>query len=59
MGKHSSDSGHGGVLPESALEQTLSDYVLSPVNNEPDCCTPQQLADKVSQIDNATPRDQR
>lgn len=57
MGKHNANSGHGGTLPEETLlEQTISDRVVSPTSNEPDCCTPADLADKVNQVDRAYDR---
>ncbi len=51
MGKH--EQSKPAVAPEHVLEQTLSDYVHSPVNNEPDCCDAATLASKVNQVDRA------
>lgn len=46
MGKH----GRGGSIPE---DDYVGDYKHVSVPDNPQCCTPEQLDNKVDQIDNA------
>lgn len=50
MGRHSAPEGHGGTLPEN---EYVGDYHPVAIPDNPECCTPGQLAEKVEQIDTA------
>lgn len=48
-GKHDG----GEVANPEVLESLLSDYSPPSVPTQSDCCTPETLADKVAQVDQA------
>lgn len=48
MGKHAAPDGFDGTGGE-----LIGEYHPVAIPDNPQCCTPEQLADKVEQIDNA------